>query len=160
MGRPDSDSPGDVRILLVLIAAVALSLPARAVASGDNTKTRSSLVSKRKRVVAAARRYLGVRYVFGGTGRYGIDCSGLALAAYRAIGVSLPHHAATQERYGRPVRGRLLPGDLVFFDYGGHVGVYAGAGVMVEASSARGRVIYQRLATYGLHFDGARRLIR
>lgn len=149
-------------LLAALVAALVFSFaspPSTAAAPDSRAVAAKKAEKKRKRVVAAVRRYLGVRYVFAGASFSGIDCSGLTLVAYRAVGIRLPHLAAAQERYGRRVTGRLRLGDLVFFNRGGHVGVYVGGGMMIAASSAYGRVKYQRLADYGLSFDGARRLI-
>ena len=53
---------------------------------------------------------------------------------YAQVGVSLPHHAAAQYNYGTPVsRDQLEPGDLVFFDGLGHVGIYIGGGQFIHA---------------------------
>ena len=53
---------------------------------------------------------------------------------YSQVGVSLPHHAADQYNYGVPVsRDQLEPGDLVFFDGLGHVGIYIGSGQFIHA---------------------------
>ena len=53
---------------------------------------------------------------------------------YAQIGVSLPHHAADQYGYGVPVsRDQLEPGDLVFFDGLGHVGIYIGGGQFIHS---------------------------
>ena len=68
-------------------------------------------------VVGIAMQYLGVPYVWGGASPSGFDCSGLIMYAYAQIGVSLPHHAASQYGMGSPVsRDQLAPGDLVFFN--------------------------------------------
>ncbi len=54
------------------------------------------------RAARLARRYLGVPYAWGGASpRHGFDCSGLVMYVYSKLGVSLPHHAASQYRYGR-----------------------------------------------------------
>jgi len=82
----------------------------------------------RSQVVDFARAQLGVPYVYGGASPDGWDCSGLTLAAYATVGVTLPHDAAAQARMGSPVkREDVRPGDLIFhFGDGvenGHVGI-------------------------------------
>jgi cell wall-associated NlpC family hydrolase len=82
---------------------------------------------------------LGIPYRWGGTGPGGFDCSGLVQAAYGAVGVSLPRVAQAQFAAGPQVGDGqpVEPGDLVFF--GGatsevdHVGIYMGAGEMIDA---------------------------
>jgi len=77
----------------------------------------------------------GKPYVWGGAGPDSFDCSGLTQYAYAAAGVSLPHSSSAQSTLGTPVSlADLQPGDLVFFypDIG-HVGLYIGNGLMVDA---------------------------
>jgi cell wall-associated NlpC family hydrolase len=93
---------------------------------------------------------LGKPYRFGGTGEGGFyDCSGLTLRAYQAGGVQLPRTAATQWSAGVHILdpGAVQPGDLVFYanDLSNpatihHVGIYIGAGNMINAPH-RGAVI-------------------
>jgi len=96
----------------------------------------------RAKVVAAAKEYLGTPYLWAGSSKNGIDCSGLTLRAYEAIGKDLPHYSAAQSNLGRDVGpGKLKPGDLVFFDYSSaragidHVGMYVGKGQVIQAVS-------------------------
>jgi soluble lytic murein transglycosylase-like protein len=88
-------------------------------------------------VVADARRYLGVPYVWGGTDpQQGLDCSGLVQRVYADLGVDLPRVAADQARQGTPVASlaQARPGDLLAFgDPVDHIGIYAGNGQMVVA---------------------------
>ncbi len=87
--------------------------------------------------------YLGVPYVWGGSTPAGFDCSGLVQYVYREIGVSIPRSSREQFRVGAyipPERMDLLvPGDLVFFGYGGdpgqvhHVGMFVGGGDYLHA---------------------------
>lgn len=77
----------------------------------------------------------GDPYVWGAAGPSSFDCSGLVLWAYAKVGISLPHFTGDQWNMGVHVgRNQLQPGDLVFFypDIG-HVGLYIGNGLMVDA---------------------------
>ncbi|MEV0167450.1 C40 family peptidase [Nonomuraea fuscirosea] len=74
-------------------------------------------------------------YVWGAEGPSSYDCSGLVMAAYQKVGISLPHYTGSQWTAGRHVtRSEMRVGDLVFF-YGDlhHVGIYLGGGMMVHA---------------------------
>jgi cell wall-associated NlpC family hydrolase len=76
---------------------------------------------------------LGTPYEYGGTGpRY--DCSGFVMMAWRQAGVSLPRVVPDQFNATRRVaRADLQPGDLVFFDGLGHVGIYVGGGKFIHS---------------------------
>jgi cell wall-associated NlpC family hydrolase len=85
-------------------------------------------------VVEIAMQYLGVPYVWGGASPSGFDCSGFAMYVFAQVGVSLPHHAASQYGMGTPVsKEQLQPGDLVFFNGLGHMGIYIGGGQFIHA---------------------------
>jgi len=86
-------------------------------------------------VVGIAMQYLGTPYVWGGASPSGFDCSGFAMYVYAQVGISLPHNAAMQyNSVGVPVsRDDLQPGDLVFFDGLGHMGIYIGGGQFIHA---------------------------
>jgi cell wall-associated NlpC family hydrolase len=86
------------------------------------------------RVVGIAEQYLGLPYVWGAAGPYAFDCSGLVTYVFAQVGLSLPHFAAAQWNYGVYVpKDQLEPGDLVFFENLGHVGIYVGAGQYIQA---------------------------
>jgi cell wall-associated NlpC family hydrolase len=88
-------------------------------------------------VVADAKKYLGVPYLYGGTDpSKGLDCSALVQRAYADLGVSLPRTSQEQATVGTavPSLAQAQPGDLVCFgDPATHIGIYAGAGKMVVA---------------------------
>jgi peptidoglycan DL-endopeptidase CwlO len=115
-----------------------------------------------ERVVAFAKRQLGVPYQWGGISRRtGFDCSGLVYAAYRSIGRTIPHSTWGQLSLGVPVRfGRLRPGDLVFTNGGGHVDLVVSSRVVISAPHAGARVRYVSLKQVRREFAGARRLLR
>ncbi|MCC5578549.1 C40 family peptidase [Microtetraspora sp. AC03309] len=74
-------------------------------------------------------------YVWGADGPTSFDCSGLVMAAYQTVGISLPHYTGSQWSSGTHIaREDMRPGDLVFF-YNDlhHVGIYIGGGYMVHA---------------------------
>ena len=75
------------------------------------------------------------------------------------LGVNLPHHAASQYRYGRKVsRWALKPGDLVFFSGLGHVGLFIGKGRFIDAPQSGSVVRITSLASRSSSFVGARRV--
>jgi hypothetical protein len=107
---------------------------------------------------------IGDRYVYGAAGPTLWDCSGLTMRAFGSAGVSLPHSAAAQARYGKRVAlNQLKPGDMVFFGknrYISHVGIYISKGLMVNAPRPGSRVkIMKFTPNFGsLSFYGARRI--
>ncbi|GAA1794730.1 transglycosylase SLT domain-containing protein [Planosporangium flavigriseum] len=88
-------------------------------------------------VVASARKYLGVPYVFGGNDpAKGLDCSSLVQRAYGDLGITLPRIAADQAREGQPVASlaQAKPGDLLAFNSPvDHIAIYIGDGKMIAA---------------------------
>jgi cell wall-associated NlpC family hydrolase len=87
-------------------------------------------------VVADAKKYLGVPYVWGGESMSGIDCSGLVQATYKDLGIDLPRVAADQSKVGTPVSSlaQAQPGDLLFYgDPAHHVAIYLGNNQLIES---------------------------
>lgn len=88
-------------------------------------------------VVADARKYLGVPYVWGGTDpAKGLDCSGLVQRVFRDLGIPLPRVSADQAKAGKAVADMAdaKPGDLLAFGHPvHHIGIYMGGGQMIEA---------------------------
>ncbi|HET7046570.1 MAG TPA: NlpC/P60 family protein [Gaiellaceae bacterium] len=112
-------------------------------------------------VVGIAMRYLGVNYVWGGASPSGFDCSGLVTYVFAQVGVSLPHSSYALYGVGSPVsRDQLQPGDLVFFDGLGHVGIYIGGGQFIHAPHTGDVVKISSLGEswYASTYVGARRV--
>lgn len=88
-----------------------------------------------KDVVNYALQFVGNPYVYGGTSlTNGADCSGFTMSVYAKFGVSLPHSSSAQQSCGKGVSySEARPGDLIC--YAGHVGIYAGNGQIVHAST-------------------------
>jgi cell wall-associated NlpC family hydrolase len=112
-------------------------------------------------IVAQAKRFLGVHYLWGGLSAWGFDCSGLIWDVYRAHGMTIPRDADPQFHHGVAVaRSALRPGDLLFFgspSYAEHVSLYVGNDRMLEApdSAHRVRIVPVRWTYY----IGARRYL-
>jgi peptidoglycan DL-endopeptidase CwlO len=111
-------------------------------------------------VVGIAMQYLGTPYVWGGASPAGFDCSGFVMYVFSKIGVSLPHSSYAQYGYGSAVsQGALQPGDLVFFDGLGHVGIYIGGGQFIHSPHTGDVVkISSMTGWYASTFVGGRRL--
>jgi peptidoglycan DL-endopeptidase CwlO len=106
-------------------------------------------------VIAFAFSQVGKRYVRGGEGKGGFDCSGFTKRAYAHAGLRLPHSSGAQAARARRVsRTQARPGDLVVG--AGHVGIYMGRGMMVDAGNQRTGVVYRHLYS-GLHVARFRR---
>ena len=113
-------------------------------------------------VVGVAMQYVGVPYEWAGASPGGFDCSGLVMYAYSQVGVSLPHSSYAMWSVGSPVpRDQLQPGDIVFFDGLGHVGIYIGGGEFVHAPHTGTDVQVSSLdsGSYAGSYDGARRVL-
>ena len=121
-----------------------------------------ALEGRRQSVVAEADAQLGVPYSYGGTTPSGFDCSGFTRWVFsHALGRELPRTAAEQSALGVGVSlDELVPGDLLFWGSGSgvyHVGIYAGDGEYIHASTGGGRVM---LATFDYFApDFAKRVI-
>ena len=99
-------------------------------------------------VVKFAMQFVGNPYVYGGTSlTNGADCSGFVMSVYNNFGVSLPRSSAADRNVGATVNGieNAQPGDIVC--YSGHVGIYAGNGQLVHASTSKTGIIVSS-ATY------------
>jgi cell wall-associated NlpC family hydrolase len=107
--------------------------------------------------LAAAATQEGKPYVSGGSGPNSYDCSGLTQWAYAQAGVSITRTTYTQANDGPRIgRGELMPGDLVFFNDLGHVGLYAGNGMVLHAPYPGKNVRYESMSTIGTFQFGVR----
>jgi hypothetical protein len=118
----------------------------------------------RAKVVAEARKFAGLQYLWAGTSGFGYDCSGFTYAVYHAYGRTLSRDADQQAVHGTPVaRASLLPGDLVFFRDSpsgpiGHVGMYVGNGNMIDSPQTGVAVRIEPVSAYP-YYAGARRYL-
>ncbi|MBK5305383.1 MAG: C40 family peptidase [Frankiaceae bacterium] len=117
-------------------------------ASSTTPATSSSVVidveTFGQRVLAEAARHNGKPYQYGAVGPNAFDCSGFTRYVFGQLGRSLPHNAAAQRDMAQPIaRANVRVGDLVFMDGNGHVGIYAGNGMMWDSPRA-GRTVTKR----------------
>lgn len=96
--------------------------------------TKLSTRDKGELLVQYATRFLGTKYVWGGTDlREGTDCSGYTMRLYEKVGITIPRTSYSQENIGEEVEYEdAQPGDLVL--YPGHVGIYMGENKMIHAT--------------------------
>jgi len=141
--------PGQ-RLVLKCSGGVA---PARRQPAVVHAQTASVAVGGRAGAVAYAMRQIGKPYVFGALGPNSFDCSGLVVAAYRSIGINLPHFTGDLRHLGVSVsQANLRPGDIVFLS-SSHVGLAIGGDQVVVAPQTGERVKIQTI----YHFTDARR---
>ena len=110
-------------------------------------------------VVGVAMSQIGTPYQWAGASpSTGFDCSGLVMYAYSKMGVSLPHSSYAMWNDGTAVpENQLQPGDLVFFNGLGHVGIYIGGGEYVHAPHT-GTVVQVSSLDASSDYVGARRV--
>ncbi|WP_307831034.1 C40 family peptidase [Nucisporomicrobium flavum] len=126
--------------------------PARhAVRHRVKQRTRRSVPAGMSAVIAFARAQVGKRYSAGAEGPNAFDCSGFTKRAYARAGINLPHSSGAQAARARSIsRSAARPGDLVVG--AGHVGIYMGGGMMIDAGNPRTGVVYRRMYA-GLHIE-------
>jgi len=121
------------------------------------SSTRSDEVMRAQAVEFAKKQVLAKKpYVWGAEGPNSFDCSGLVYAAYRSAGLGWPnwdrlnsslYWVATK----RIPLSQMVPGDLLFYSYKGtvstihHISIYAGDGMMWEAHSRKGGLLYSSI---------------
>lgn len=126
-----------------------------------------STINLGSQIVAYGEQFLGIPYVWGGNGPRSFDCSGFTKYVMNHFGYDISRTASAQATNGVAVsRSELQPGDLVFFHtfssyvYITHVGIYAGNGQFIHASSSKG-ITYSDMNSsyYSSAYVSARRII-
>ena len=118
-------------------------------------------------VVEYAKKYLGYKYVAGGSSPKGFDCSGFTTYVFKHFGISLNRASKGQIKNGVAVeKSKLQAGDLVIFNNEsnsaiGHVGIYIGSGKFIHAANKKEGVTITELSMsyYSKRYVGARRVI-
>ncbi|WP_308556699.1 C40 family peptidase [uncultured Lactobacillus sp.] len=117
----------------------------------SSVKKVSAADKKRDAVVKLAKKQIGKPYIWGATGPYGFDCSGLTTYVYKnAINKTLPRTTYGQITLGKSVAvstKKLKKGDLLFWG-NSHVGIYVGNGKFVHAPAPGQNVKTQTLASF------------
>lgn len=103
-------------------------------------------------VASVAQQYVGVPYVYGGADPSGFDCSGFVQYVYAQFGVYLPHSSSAQGNLPQISPDAAVPGDIIVFDGGSHVGIYLGGDMMIHAPYPGRTVSVQAIYTDNHYF--------
>ncbi|MGE5614631.1 MAG: NlpC/P60 family protein [Bacillota bacterium] len=134
----------------------------------ESSVSRGGTTSLAQNIISYSKKFLGIKYVWGGSTVKGFDCSGFVKYVFKHFGISLSRTSRSQAAKGVKVtKSGLKPGDLVFFDTNGglnrinHVGIYIGSGKFIHSSSTQKRVVISNLNTgfYSKTYMTARRII-
>ena len=124
-----------------------------------------SAISK---LIAYAKKFVGVRYVYGGMSPSGFDCSGFVGYVYQNFGIKLNRSAASMYSNGARIsKSALAAGDILFFDASSrgaagsidHVGLYLGNNIFIHASTSNKKVVIEHLTDYYGTYIGAKRVM-
>jgi cell wall-associated NlpC family hydrolase len=141
----DSSTVGAVGEATTNLPEPVVGLPAPPATPGAGGTIGATSSASRNMAIAAAMKWIGTPYVWGGGSGsgpsrsavgagVGFDCSGLVQAALAAAGINAAHFSFTQLAMGhRTAIGQLQPGDLVGMNGGAHIGLYAGNNQIIVA---------------------------
>jgi peptidoglycan DL-endopeptidase CwlO len=138
----------------------ALRLQAARAAGSTTAHYTGPTTTQADKAVAFAYAQLGKPYVWGATGPDSYDCSGLVQAAWASAGVAIPR--TTYEQWAalpHVPMSAIQPGDLIFFDGIGHVAIYVGSNMIIDAPQPGEFVEKISLSSpwYAATLDGAAR---
>ncbi len=150
--------PAEIKVGTIKIPEVKPVTPAAPVVESASPKAQE--------ILNEAAKYLGIKYVYGGSTPDGFDCSGFVKYVFEKCGITLKRTSRDQyASNGVAVeKSQLQPGDLVFFGSGGtvgHVGIYVGGGEMIHSPSTGKSICYTSINStyYTEHYIGAKRVI-
>lgn len=97
-------------------------------------------------VLTAAYANLGGAYIYGGSSLRAADCSGLTMWCYAQAGINISHYSEAQATFCTKPISQAVPGDIVW-RYG-HVGIYIGDGITIEAHTPARGISYGKLSSF------------
>lgn len=133
------------------------------------TVYRGTTTRPSQKVIDFAKKFLGLRYRWGGTTTKGFDCSGFVKYVFKNFGITLNRTSSMQAKNGTYIKkANLQTGDIVFFDTNGgnnrinHVGIYIGGGKFIHSSSSHSGVTISSLSSgfYSRSYMTARRVLK
>ncbi|WP_432352486.1 NlpC/P60 family protein [Sporosarcina sp. A2] len=120
-------------------------------------------------ILATAKMFNGLPYLWAGTSGFGLDCSGFTYSVYKQHSIDIPRDASVQATHGIAVKkSNLQPGDLLFFAYNNgkgnvhHVGMFIGNGKMIHSPKPKKTVEILSIDAepYRSEFSGARSYLK
>jgi len=137
---------------IVIGAMIGLSVTAMPFAAPSVASAQVVQQVTGKQVVAQAKRYVGVKYEFGGESSKSMDASGLMYRVFKDLGIDAPRTLSPQSSFGKRVsRSQAQPGDVVFFTEDGKkpffAGIYIGNDQMIASAPSTKGVAVRKITT-------------